>query len=200
MTAPLHRRHLPLALLAALPGTLLSSLPQPLDHRPLPKRLPATPPAWLSSLRAVLWAIMLAAAPAQAGGLLAASDLRAEAQTAAQQQRVLVLLYTRADCPHCETVRRQYLAPLVARQDPRLTVREIRIDETTPLTDFHGRASHHADFARQEKVRLVPVVAFYGPQGQSLGAPLIGTLIADFYASYLDTRLNEALARLPKRP
>ena len=158
------------------------------------------PPSLLSSLRAIFCSILLAATPAQAGGLPAASDLRAEAQSAAQQQRVLVLLYTRADCPYCETVRRQYLAPLVARQDPRLTVREIRIDETAPLTDFQGRASNHADFARQEKIRFVPVVAFHGPQGQSLGAPLVGTLIADFYASYLDTRLNEAQACLPSRP
>lgn len=121
-----------------------------------------------------------------------AADLRREARGAAAAGEPLVVLYSRADCRYCRTVRRNYLAPLAAQPGRRIAIREIAQDRRTPLTDFAGRATSHASFAADEKIRLVPVVAFYGPDGRQLAAPIVGARLADFYQSYLDEALTQS--------
>ena len=52
--------------------------------------------------------------------------------------------------------------------------------------------------AAREKIRLVPVVAFYGPDGRQLAAPIVGALLADFYPTYLERALDQASGALKK--
>lgn len=146
-----------------------------------------------------LGALILACAPVaalDASELTLAADLRAEVGRAAAAGEPLVVLYSRADCRFCRTVRRSYLAPLAGS---RLLVREIAQDSSAPLADFAGRATTHAAFAANEKIRLVPVVAFYGPDGRRLAEPIVGTRLADFYQSYLDEALTQSRRAL-KQP
>ncbi|WP_303785728.1 thioredoxin fold domain-containing protein [Azovibrio restrictus] len=131
-----------------------------------------------------------AAPPRRDEPLLPARDLQAEAREAARSGFPLVLMFSRQDCPYCITVRRDYLAPL--NRIPRfreVLVRQIDQDKETPLTDFQGRPTTHAAFAAREKVRLVPVVGFYGPEGQQLSEAIIGARLPDFYQSYLEAAL-----------
>lgn len=134
----------------------------------------------------------LAAKPAQA--LELASDLRAEARQAARAGGPLLVIYSRADCKFCQTVKRDYLEPLAAdpQRGRRLVIREIAQDSEQPLRDFNGQATTHARFAADQKIKLVPVVAFYGPDGRQLSKPIIGARIADFYQSYLDDAIEQA--------
>lgn len=133
-----------------------------------------------------------AAAPRQDIPLTPALDLQAEARQAALTGFPLVLMFSRKDCPYCITVRRDYLAPL--SRIPRfrqVLVRQIDQDKDTPLKDFQGRPTTHAAFATREKIRLVPVVGFYGPEGQHLSEAIIGARLPDFYQSYLEAALLE---------
>jgi thioredoxin-related protein len=142
----------------------------------------------------------LLAGPASAADLPAAADLRAEAASAARNGQPLVVLYSRSDCRYCETVRKDYLQPLQASTAHRgIVVRQINQDSERPLRDFRGQAATHAGIAASEKIRLVPVVAFYGPEGRQLAPPIVGARIADYYQSYLDEALEKSAQELRRR-
>ncbi|MDD2885684.1 MAG: hypothetical protein PHT48_11650 [Dechloromonas sp.] len=130
----------------------------------------------------------------------AATDLRAEAARAVHAGGPLIVIYSRADCKFCQTVKRDYLEPLAndTKRGKHLLIREIGQDTETPLRDFSGQASTHARFAAEQKIKLVPVVAFYGPNGRSLAKPIVGARIADFYQSYLDEAIEQATQALGK--
>ncbi|MFN4324739.1 MAG: thioredoxin family protein [Azonexus sp.] len=136
-----------------------------------------------------------------ASELSRAADLRAEAAAAARNGLPLIVLYSRDDCTFCQTIKREHLAPMAAdtRRGKRLMIREIAQDRDTPLTDFQGQSTTHAAFAAREKIRLVPVVAFYGPNGRKLADPIVGARLPDFYQSYLDDAIEQASRKL-KQP
>lgn len=147
-----------------------------------------------------LGGLILACAPMaalDASELLRAADLRAEAEQAARRGVPLIVIYSRDDCKFCKTVKRDYLEPLAAGQKAPL-VREISQDRDAPLTDFQGRPTTHAAFATGEKIKLVPVVAFYGRNGRQLAEPIVGARLADFYQSYLDEAIALSSRQLKK--
>lgn len=131
-----------------------------------------------------------------------AVNLQKESRQAAAHGEPLIVLFSRADCRYCEQVRRDYLIRMgrqPATGGP--VVRQIDQDRETPLIGFDGAPTSHARFASEQKVRLVPVVAVYGPDGQMLSKPIIGLRLPDFYQSYLDEAISQAKARLiPRSP
>lgn len=154
-----------------------------------------------NSWTGLIGALILACLPSAAGAaaeLQAAARLDAEARAAAADGGPLIVLYSRADCSFCQTIKRNHLAPLAA--DPRFAgrvlVREIGQDRDTTLTDFKGRTTTHAAFAAAENIRLVPVVAFYGPGGRILHEPIVGARLPDFYQSYLETAVEQSRRQL----
>lgn len=143
----------------------------------------------------------LAAPSLGATDLPAAVDLRAEAAQAARSGGPLIVIYSRQDCKYCEAVKRDYLKPLGANPRFRdlVVIRQINQDgETQALTDFKGGASTHARIATAEKVKLVPVVAFYGPDGRQLATPIVGARLPDFYQSYLEDAVEQSTRALKK--
>ena len=141
-----------------------------------------------------------AAQPARAE-LPPATDLAAEATAAARKGGPLIVLFSRRDCPYCETVRRDYLAPLAA--DPkfrgRVLVRQVNQDSDEALTGFKGEATSHGAFASGERIKLVPVVAFYGPGGRRLAESIVGTRLPDFYLGYLENAVDQS-SKMLKNP
>ncbi len=137
--------------------------------------------------------------PAKLTPLPRARDLQAEAARAARAGQPLVVLYSRRDCPWCEQVRREWLKPLADRQTD-LVVRQVDQDSNAALRDFSGQATTHGTFAKARQVTLVPVVAFYGPDGRELTAAIVGVRLPDFYAAYLDESLKAARAALLAPP
>jgi thioredoxin-related protein len=134
--------------------------------------------------------------------LPAAVDLRSEASQANRAGGPLIVIYSRKDCKYCEAVKRDYLKPLAAspRYRDRVLIRQINQDgDEQALTDFGGNASTHARVALAEKVKLVPVVAFYGTDGRQLAAPIVGARLPDFYQSYLEDAVEQS-ARALKKP
>lgn len=153
-----------------------------------------------------LFALLLLACAAQPGlGLGAelppAADLRSEADQAFRKGGPLIILFSRDDCKYCVTVKRDYLKPLAShpRYRDRVVVRQINQDSAAALIDFRGQPTTHARFADAEKIKLFPVVAFYGPDGKRLAAPIIGARLPDFYQSYLDDAIEQSIAALRGR-
>lgn len=144
------------------------------------------------------WLPVALAAPA--AEVPAATDLRADALAAAKNGQPLVVLYSRSDCHFCEEVRRDHLAPLAASAAKTgLRVRQVDQDSEQSVVDFNGRVTRHERLAATEKVRLVPVVAFYGPKGERLSEAIVGARLPDFYGSYLERALEESRRKLAAR-
>ena len=157
-----------------------------------------------------LWAgllggLILACSPVaslDASELLPAADLRAETARSERAGGPLIVIYSRRDCKFCETVKRDYLQPLAAnpRYRDRVLIRQINQDgDDQPLADFKGTASTHARVAAAEKIKLVPVVAFYGPDGRKLAEPIVGARLPDFYQSYLEDAIEQSRRALKPR-
>jgi thioredoxin-related protein len=129
-----------------------------------------------------------------------ASDLRSEARAAAQAGLPLVLVYSRPDCGYCEIVKRDYLKPLAqeARYQGRMVVRQINQGSDAVLIGFNGERTTHAQFAAAEKVRLVPVVGFYGPNGGALVPAIVGARLPDFYTGYLQSAIDQSVQALKR--
>lgn len=141
------------------------------------------------------WSFILActlSATAAAQHVPAAHDLAREARAAERAGAPLVVFYTQPDCDYCERARRDYLAPMLGQ----LHLVEVDVTSSEPLADFSGRRSSQAEFARAQRVRIVPTLGFYGPEGEPLAAPLVGLTVPDFYLAYLDARLAEARRHL----
>jgi thioredoxin-related protein len=152
--------------------------------------------------RMIVALLALAAGVATAAtDLPPAQDLRAEADKAAQAGGPLIVVYSRKDCKYCETVKRDYLKPLAAnpRYRDKVVVRQINQDSDAQLVDFRGETTTHARFAASEKIKLVPVVAFYGPQGKQLAEPIVGARLPDFYPGYLEDAVEKSSLALKTR-
>lgn len=158
----------------------------------------------MQRLAGLLGGLILACSPAaalDASGVQPARDLHAEAAAAAKGGAALVIIFSRDDCKFCKAIKRDYLEPMSRqpRHRDRLVIREVRQDSDQALTDFAGARTTHASFARSEKVKLVPVVAFYGPDGKQLAEPIVGVRLPDFYQSYLDDGVDSASRKLQKK-
>ncbi len=130
-----------------------------------------------------------------------AGNLQSEAARAAKAGGPLIVIYSREDCSFCKAVKRDYLKPLAAnpRYRDRIVIRQVNQDgEQQALTDFKGNAATHAQVAAAEKVKLVPVVAFYGPDGRKLADPIVGARLPDFYQSYLEDAIEQSSKALKK--
>jgi thioredoxin-related protein len=149
-----------------------------------------------------LWAL---AGPASAQtlalsgeALQVAHDLAADARVLRQRRIPLMVLYSRADCPWCERARRQYLVPLANEpaSAERVLMRQIDLDSDAALVDFNGKATTHRRFGKSQRAKLTPTLMFYGPDGRQVGEPIVGFLLADFYAAHIDRGIDQGLAAL----
>ena len=139
-----------------------------------------------------------AIAAAAAGPLPFARHLAADGRAARESGRVIVVLYSTADCPYCKKVRDGFLGPMHASADDakRVLVREIEVDSGRQVVGFDGQPTTHAVLAKARKVRIVPYLMFLGPQGEPLAEPLIGISSVDLYGGLLERRIETARARL----
>jgi thioredoxin-related protein len=121
---------------------------------------------------------------------------------AMQAQKIPMLLFVHASyCGFCHEVDNQFIQPMA--DDPayrgRLIIRRIEIDADGSILDARGHKETNTEFARRLDVRLVPVVAFFAPDGQEVGERIKGITVPDFYPYYLDEgiKLAERCAKTP---
>lgn len=90
------------------------------------------------------------------------------------------------------------MLPLLADADgakPPL-IRQVEMNGAERLKDFTGQTMTHAEFASRYKIKIAPVVMFFGANGEIVSEPLVGSMIADFYGAYFDAALAEARAKV----
>ena len=131
---------------------------------------------------------------AQRQQLPLSTSLLAELAQALRTRQPLVVMVSLPGCPWCEQVRRNYLAPMQAQQG--LPVVQIDMHGTRRTVSTGGQAITHDAQVRAWGVKVAPTVLFLGAQGQEVADRLVGGA-NDFYAAYLDRRLEQARKALP---
>lgn len=150
--------------------------------------------------RVMVTAVLLASplASVAESALQPARDLMADAKLVESSGAPLIVLVSLPGCPHCEMVRRSHLIPLLqagtASRKP--VIRQVELNGQDLMRDFTGRATTHAEFVRQRKFSIAPVVMFLDANGNMLTEPLVGSMIPDFYGAYFDAALTEATSKL----
>ena len=148
----------------------------------------------------VMILLMCPVASAAETSLPHAQDLQADIRHAELTGLPLIVMISLRGCPHCEVIRRTHLLPLLrggqARGIPH--IRQIEINGKLVMRDFDGRAITHAGFARTYKIKVAPVVMFFGAKGEMLAEPLVGAMIPDFYGAHFDAALAEAISKMQR--
>jgi len=139
-------------------------------------------------------------ATAVAQHIAPALNLAREARAAQSAHVPLLVFYTQPGCSYCERARRDYLEPMIADPNQARQQRIVEVDITSGarLTDFAGRKTTQAEFAHANHIRVVPTIVFVGGRGEPLAEPLVGLSLPDFYATYLDRRIEQARNRLAR--
>jgi len=158
------------------------------------------PTRWILACLAALF--LAAPASAQIAHMVEARDLAADARLASQRKIPLLLLFSETGCPWCERTRQEFLLPMQRNPEyqAKVMMREVVIDSPAVLVDFAGNRTTQAEFARRQRVTMMPTVMLLGPRGETLAEPLVGFRGADYYGYFLDQRIDAALAQLRERP
>lgn len=125
-------------------------------------------------------------------------NLQADGQTADQLKIPLVLLFSRTECPYCETMRNLYLEPM--QDDPRfrdqMLAREINIDSGNKIIGFDGNPIPVSQFAKQWEVSLTPTLVFLNGRGEPTAEEIVGLGNADFFSYYLEKAVEDSVNKL----
>jgi thioredoxin-related protein len=151
------------------------------------------PTRWILACLATL----ILAMPAHAQ-MVKARDLAADARLASQRKIPLLVLFSETGCPWCERARQEFLLPMQRNPEyqAKVMMREVGVDSQAVLTDFAGKKTTHAEFARRHSVTMMPTVMLLGSRGETLAEALVGFSGADYYGYFLDQRIDSALAQL----
>lgn len=164
---------------------------------PPPSNLHKTPGRVASSIIIAIVSAFMAAASAAPPTLPTAIDLALDGREARGLGAPVLILYSQAGCHWCEEARR-YIVPLSTTSGTRekAVFRQIDIDSDAILSDFAGQAGSHRQFAKAHKIDMTPTVMLYAPDGQAIGAPIIGMRLPDFYAQYIINAIDAARAAI----
>lgn len=153
----------------------------------------------------LLIALAVMAGPGPAGAeaeLTPAKDLAALGERAEREGKPLVVFFYQEQCHYCEAVREEYLRPMEGdpETDRRILLRKVDIRGDGLLKDFEGEEVRQEGFAQAQEQSFTPTIAFYGPDGQRLAAPLVGLKGGrDFYGHYLEKGIEKAEAALQEQ-
>lgn len=115
---------------------------------------------------------------------------------AARRGEPLVVLVSLPGCLFCERIRRSHLLPLQREQGHGVV--QLDLGSATSVIDFDGVQRSHDAVVRRWRVTLAPTVLIFDAAGIEIAERLVGAGLADFYAAYLDQRLQTARAALAR--
>jgi len=161
-------------------------------------------------LRRLLLTVFLACAaptfadtPADATAVVIAqiSDLRLDAAQASQQNLPILILFSSDYCRYCKVVSEEFLQPMQfsGAYANKILFRQIKLSARAEINDFDGRRIKVREFAGRYRVKLTPTLIFIDPQGRELAPPMVGVSTPDYYGSYLDEAINQAVQQLRAR-
>lgn len=136
--------------------------------------------------------VALLARPAQStpARLPRAVSLANELRQALAQGQPLVVMVSLEGCPFCKIVTENFLGPL--HQQEGLPVVQVDMRSPLLLDDFAGIAATHEQMVRAWAIKIAPTVLFFGRNGVEVAERMVGGYLPDFYAAYLDDRLQQA--------
>ncbi|MFA9460501.1 thioredoxin family protein [Thiohalorhabdus methylotrophus] len=146
--------------------------------------------------------LLLFSTTAAAGDIPPASDLAATADEAHTDGKTVVIFFYQEECQYCETVREQFLRPILNNDDyiRRITLRQVNTRSEASLRDFRGEATTHSRFAARRDKKLTPTIAIYGPDGSRLVEPLVGLKGGTaYYGHNLDEAIEQAEQKLAQK-
>jgi thioredoxin-related protein len=126
------------------------------------------------------------------------TDLAADAVTARNERKIILLLISQHDCPYCSVIKKQVLLPMNRSKEygDKLIIRELFIDFGSSVRSFQGELQTSRDLAYGYGVDLTPTVLFLGPDGEELANRRIGVGNMEYYHYLLDRDIDEALKNL----
>ncbi len=130
--------------------------------------------------------------------IVAAQDLRQDARQSQARGVPILIEFAASDCSYCERLEREVLNPMLISGEytNRVMIRQVMLDGLEDFYDFDGRAVAGADLARRYGVDFTPTLLFVDHRGRELAKRMVGLTTVDFFAFYLDNRLDQARARL----
>ena len=129
------------------------------------------------------------------------TDLRHEAALVRDRQLVLVLEFSSEYCGYCRRLEDLFLVPMQrnAFYDDKVLLRSISLDAYETVIDFDGNSLPTSDFAARYGVSLTPTLLFLSAEGVEMSEKLVGIWSEDFYGGFIDSRIEEARARLSQQ-
>ncbi len=127
-----------------------------------------------------------------------AHDFTLEAANARTKNVPILVMFSRRDCSFCTHLLQEFLLPMRrnAEYETKVIMLQIDVGSSAPLRTFSGKATTHARFARENRIKLTPTIKLFDARGHELTEPLIGFTSPDFYGGFLDQRIDEALAKV----
>lgn len=129
-----------------------------------------------------------------------AADLKLDAETSARNRAPIMVFYMSDHCAYCAEVSDLYLRPMQnsGEYKGRLILRTVNIASMNSLRGFNGELVEHERFAESQGINFTPVIKFYDHQGHELVPEIAGYNTPDFYGAYLESAIDQSIARLRK--
>jgi len=149
---------------------------------------------------AVLLLALPALTPARAESIPVAENLQ---QTAAENgpDKVYLIMFGAEHCPYCFEMRDLYLEPMLTDPDytDKLVIREVEIDQNSPMVDFDGNKTLQSVYARRFGVFLTPTLVFLDSKGREMAKKIVGLGDENYFTYYLDEAIGKALEKIRKQ-
>lgn len=125
-------------------------------------------------------------------------NYQAEALEMNKSKLPMLLTFVADYCPYCETVKEEFLKPMLRSGDygDRVVMRQLDITSGEEIVLVNGKKQYASDFAEEHKVIVTPTVLFLDAEGKELNERLVGITTVDYYGGFLDEGINASLEAL----
>ena len=124
-----------------------------------------------------------------------AKDLAAIGKQADNSRLPILLMFSAEHCTYCEQLEEDFLKPMLrsGNYKDKVLIRKVRIDGYGKVRDFAGKQVAASELADRYNVFVTPTVVFLDGDGVELAKKRVGLTTPDYYGSYLDQSIDEAL-------
>jgi thioredoxin-related protein len=130
-----------------------------------------------------------------------ATNLKGDGAKANAAKKPILLFFNLQGCHFCRYSLRTVVVPMFrdAAWREAMEFRQITTDDERSLIDFDGKKVPNIDFAKARNGNFTPTIMLVDGDGKLLGDPIVGVASVDFYASYVDTLVKNAVETMRAR-
>ncbi|WVN42697.1 thioredoxin fold domain-containing protein [beta proteobacterium MWH-UniP1] len=131
----------------------------------------------------------------------AAADISKAITKAKTEQIMIAALYTSEHCPFCIAIKKEQLSPRMrSNATPRLMVVEFDVDSRAPIDFPNGTRLTVKEWGSRYQLKLTPTLVMLDFDAKPTSEPLVGYASRDYYAVYLEEKIQSAQTRLKLKP